>query len=88
MTKPSPPREIAKQGLDELLRRLQDPDLNERLRAVGELEQAGIQALPVLLDTMLARTRSCKGPPSSPSYAWEPKIGPGSSAPTTTNGGA
>ena len=54
MTKPNPPREIAKQGLDEL-RRLQDPDLNERLRAVGELEQAGIQALPVLLDTMLAQ---------------------------------
>jgi len=44
---------IAKLELDELRQKLQDRDLNERLRAVGELEQTGKQALPILLDTLL-----------------------------------
>ena len=45
---------IEEPGLAAMRLRLQDPDLNERLRAVGELEQAGKQALPLLLDTMLS----------------------------------
>lgn len=47
-------REVAEPGLGGLRQRLRTPDLNERLRAVGELERTGKRALPLLLDTMLS----------------------------------
>jgi HEAT repeat protein len=47
-------REVKEPGLCGLRQRLHDPDLNERLRAVGEMERTGKRALPLLLDTMLS----------------------------------